>query len=157
MCAIVDANVAHEVFGASQQPAGKEFFDWVNKGIGRLIVGGDLLNELSNSCPGFRDWARGAQLAGRLRNINESNVGERAEEIKNKSMCRSNDPHILALAQVSGARLLYSNDLDLQSDFKNKKLIDNPRGSLYSTRISKDFSKAHKKLLRRTDLCQSGK
>ena len=41
MCAIVDANVAHEVFGTSQTPAGKRFYDWINEGQGRLVIGGN--------------------------------------------------------------------------------------------------------------------
>ena len=45
----------------------------------------------------------------------------------------SNDAHVIALAQVSGARLLYSNDSDLQDDFKDKSLIDSPRGRIYTT------------------------
>ena len=48
MCAIVDANVVSEVFGSNLPPAGEKFFDWLNKGSGRLIVGGKLLEELEN-------------------------------------------------------------------------------------------------------------
>ena len=36
--------------------------------------------------------------------------------------CRSNDPHVIALAQINGARLLYSNDEALQKDFGDKRL-----------------------------------
>ena len=69
---------------------------------------------------------------------------------------KSDDPHIIALAQVSGARLLYSNDKSLQQDFKNKDLINNPRGKVYITNECRgNFSSGHKKLLVRRDLCQS--
>ena len=46
---------------------------------------------------------------------------------------RSDDPHVRALARKTGVRLLYTNDLDLIADFKNKKLIDHPRGRVYSS------------------------
>ena len=36
---------------------------------------------------------------------------------------RSNDPHVLALARVSGARLLYAEDGDLMTDFKDKRFV----------------------------------
>ena len=157
MCAIVDANVAHEAFGPNRSPAGGKFLDWVNKGSGRLAVGGRLFTELLDNCPGFREWAQGAELAGRMRIINKSSVDKRTEQIKEENLCRSNDPHVLALAQVSGARLLYSNDSRLQGDFKNGKLIDNPRGRVYSTLNSNEFGNSHKRLLSRTDLCQSSK
>ena len=46
---------------------------------------------------------------------------------------RSDDPHVLALARVSGVRLLYRADKDLIADFKDKRFIDNPRGRVYSS------------------------
>ena len=54
MCAIVDANVANEVFGPNQSEAGKKFYDWINAATGRLVVGGKLLAELEEGSPKFR-------------------------------------------------------------------------------------------------------
>ncbi|MXW81701.1 MAG: PIN domain-containing protein [Gemmatimonadetes bacterium] len=133
MCAIVDANVVSEVFGSNLPPAGEKFFDWLNKGSGQLIVGGKLLEELEKSSAEFRRWGQEAQLAGKMRIVNRSEVDARTEQIQSAAAIRSNDPHVIALAQVSGARLLYSNDGNLQQDFKNKSLIDDPRGKVYST------------------------
>ena len=45
---------------------------------------------------------------------------------------RSDDPHVLALARTAGVRLLYTGDRDLMADFKNKELIDRPRGRVYT-------------------------
>ena len=53
MCAIVDANVVHEVFSARRTPAGSKFLEWVEKGKGRIVVGGRLGQEL-NSVEYFR-------------------------------------------------------------------------------------------------------
>lgn len=151
MCAIVDANVAHEVFGPSTPPAGRKFLDWLSKGRGRLVVGGKLLEELARS-KDFGEWARDFTLAGKMRIVDASEVNTRTNQVWSEGACASDDPHVVALAQVSGARLLYSNDRRLQKDFKNPELI-NPRGSVYSTQKSSDFRPAHKKLLRRKDLC----
>ena len=156
MCAIVDANAAHEVFGGNPQSAGQKFFEWINKGGGRLIVGGKLLEELEASSGGFRDWASQAVRAGRMRIVDEMEVGTRTEEIRAMSKYRSNDIHILALAQVGGARLLYSNDAALQADFKNKGLIDDPRGKVYSTHERPQFRDTHKRLFANRNLCRSG-
>ena len=49
VCAIVDANVAHEVFGPNPAPAGDGFFQWVMRGRGRLVAGGKALEELERS------------------------------------------------------------------------------------------------------------
>ena len=121
MCAIVDANVAHEVFGTSPQPAGEKFFEWLNEGIGRLVAGGKLLEELEASSKDFRAWASVAVGTGKLQIVNENAVDTKTNHIQSHGICKSNDPHVIALAQVSGARLLYSNDGNLQQDFKNKK------------------------------------
>ncbi len=154
MCAIIDANVAAEVFVEKPQPAGEKFLDWVKAGRGRLVVGGKLLRELESSTEGFRNWASSAVAAGVLYIASESELAARTEEFENHPACKSDDPHVLALAQLSGARLLYSNDQNLQEDFKNQRLIDRPRGKIYSTLRSKNFTSSHRRLLGRTDLCQ---
>ncbi len=152
MCAIIDANVLGDVFGPKPTQAGKEFLDWITdpKGSGRLICGGELQKELMGSSEGFREWARVALNTGKMKNINEGKVRTKMAQIR-KGSIRSNDPHILALALASGARLLYSNDTDLRADFQNKKLID-PVGSLYSTLTRK---KDRRKLLEKKGLCPS--
>ena len=155
MCAIVDANVAHEVFGADPAPAGERFFDWIEKGSGRLVVGGKLLEEIEGASEGFREWARNAVLAGKMRIVDKDKVDARMEEVESHGGYRSDDPHVLALAQLSGARLLYSNDADLQEDFKRKNLIDKPRGKVYSTLESKSFQRRHRRILENRSLCRS--
>lgn len=155
MCAIIDANVVHEVFGKNSPEAGKEFLYWVNRGRGTLVAGGKLLNELENASGDFKKWALQAKISGKIRFIEKDQVNVQEQGLRHTSVCSSNDSHIIALAQVSGARLLYSNDRKLQQDFKNKGLIDNPRGKVYSTNQGReDFSDGHRRLLARRDLCQ---
>ena len=154
MCAIVDANVVHEVFGSNLPPAGERFFDWIERGTKRLVVGGRLREELDASSENFRKWARVAVRTGKIRIVSKNEVDARTREVENEGGYESNDPHVLALAQVSGARLLYSNDDDLQEDFRNKSLIDQPRGKVYSTRVSKNFQPTHKRLLADRNLCR---
>jgi len=157
MCAIVDANVANEVFGPNKSPAGKKFYTWINAEPGRLVVGGKLLKELEKGSPKFRKWASTLIEAGKMRTMNEDQVNARAEEIK--SECVSDDSHIIALAQISGARLLFTNESSekrksLSEDFKNKDLIDRPPGKIYTTRKYRHVTSTHKYLLRQQDLCQ---
>ena len=42
MCAIIDANALHEVFGDEHNEAGLQFRLWIHRGRGRLVVGGRL-------------------------------------------------------------------------------------------------------------------
>ena len=153
MCAIVDANVAHEVFSSDRPKAGVEFCNWI-KTRRRLVVSGKLLEKLDQTPA--RGWVRQAFIAGLIRGVGESEANVRTEKLRNEGECRSDDPHVLALAQISGARLLYSNDKDLHQDFKNKTLIDGPRGKVYSTLKDQSFTNSHRKILRRKDLCHTG-
>ena len=119
MCAIVDANVASEVFGPRPSPAGDGFLGWVVRG-GRLVAGGKHLRELERSTPRFREWAGQAVSAGRLRLVEKKPVEQETERLRVNGVCQSNDEHVIALARVSGARLLYSNDVDLQQGLQEQ-------------------------------------
>ena len=155
MCAIIDVNIAAEVFGSNRPSAGVAFSNWLNSGRGQLVVGGKLLQELDGDHK-FRTWRQQAVLAGRVALCNNDAVNEKMKKLQRENACRSDDPHVIALAQISGARLLYSNDADLQQDFKDKNLIDSPRGKVYSTRYNEDFQDRHRRLLGNRSLCKSG-
>ena len=153
MCAILDANVVHEVFGSNRPGAGAAFFNWINTGTGNLVASGKLFKELNFNL-NFRTWWQQAILAGKIRIVNEDNVNTKSEALQNEVTCRSDDLHVIALAQVSGSRLLYSKDNNLQKDFKDKTLIDGPRGKVYSTLKDQSFTNSHRRLLHRKDLCR---
>ena len=152
MCAILDNDVAHQVFGRDRPPAGAAFRSWIDSGSGQLVVGGQLRRELAGN-QAFRLWLQQALLEGRARSVNDSDVEKRTTDLRQAGVCRSNDPHVVALAQLSNARLLYSNDDDLRHDFGNKQLIDQPRGKIYSTKRSNDFRESHRRLLNQRRLC----
>ena len=152
MCAILDNDRIHQVFGANRPAAGRAFFDWIDSGRGHLVVGGELRRELDDNCA-FREWRRQAVLAGRITLLKDEAVDYRSRQLKQEKACRSNDTHVVAVAQLSGARLLYTNDGRLQGDFRDKNLIDLPRGRVYSTRCHDDFTQVHQKLLANRNLC----
>lgn len=158
---MVDAQVAHEVFGNAPTPAGREFFNWLHRAHGRLLVGGKLLKELETASADFRQWASEARRAGRMTVLNKTAVADRAREIEGQAKLASNDAHVLAVAQLGGARLLFTNDRDLERDFRSKALIDKPRGRVYHTRDvqkhgdNKDVSQTHRGLLNEKRLCRA--
>ena len=142
MCAIVDANVRDEVFGGAVSPAGEFFFDWLST-RGRLVVGGKLRDELAEN-QNFRVWLSQAVQSGRARIFNDSMVESATSDVLAEGVCQSNDPHVIALARISGVRLLYTNDGLLQNDFK--AIIH--EGVIYTTRRSKEtVTRTHKSLL----------
>ena len=153
MCAIVDADVADQVFGRRNRPeAGVEFFRWLNAGSGRMVTGGGNWRELCQTSA--RAWMQQAVLAGRIRILDQAKVDARTSELR--ADCVSNDAHVVALAQISGARLLYTNDGALHQDFRNKTFIDQPRGRIYSTKEKDAFDKRRRTLLSNKNLCRSG-
>ena len=153
MCAILDANVTSEVFGEEKSPAGQAFRNWLDSGRSFLVMSGKLAQELTHNHH-FRAWSHTAIQYGRLRRVNSAEVENRTDELRNSDACISDDEHVIALAQVSGARLLFTNETDLHRDFKSKKLIDKPRGKVYSTKDSKQLTGTHKNLLANKSLCQ---
>ena len=153
MCLIVDASVVGEMFGGDDTSAGKAILDWLNDRKGTIVVGGKLLKELSRGSNKFTEWARQALLREVMRRVEDTKVDRRTKQLIKDGNCKSNDPHVIALAQLGGARLLYSNDGNLQQDFRDKRLVDNPRGQVYSTRVNKKFTPTHRGLLGRRDLC----
>lgn len=151
MCAIIDRNAAIELMGPKCPEAGSEFLRRVEDGRLTIVVGGKLRQELDSTK--LRQWIVEALRAGRARSINDGLVDHESASLRNAGKCKSNDPHIVALARVSGARLLYTNDKDLHKDFKKSTLITGPRGKIYTTNIHKKFHANHRKLLDRSDLC----
>jgi predicted nucleic acid-binding protein len=139
MCLIVDANAAGDFLARRSVVT-----DWLlgRRGNPRLVAAGKLKEEL------FRIGSVGrllAQLerAGRLRSPPSETVSLEEKHLRGQK-CKSNDVHVLALAIVSGARTLVTQDVALINDFRNAIIINKPRGSVY-----RDPAK-HRHLLRHT-------
>ena len=156
MCAIVDANVAFEVFGRKRTPAGMRFQDWLDGGQGQLVVGGRVLDELVRN-RNFERWLLEARrLSGRVRQVGSARIRQREDDLVRSGLLRSDDEHVVALALESGARLLYTNDNALMKDFKNPKIVARPHGKIYTTKESNgEITAAHKRLLAARDLCRA--
>ena len=154
MCAIIDNNVRHEVFGTDdvRTAAGRFLLEWIESGKGKLVIGGKLRQELSDYGR-FLEWLPQARRAGHVILVGDDAVDAETTALQARNVCRSNDAHVLALAQVSGARLLFTNDQDLNKDFKNSRILGGVRGRVYTTLQRQDVRKSHRNLLNRTDLC----
>ena len=139
MCAIVDNNVRDQVFGErSQSPSGRFFLQWLSNGRVKLVVGGELLRELEQNWD-FKRWLRTALVRNIALSVNDDTVDAETDAIRSQGICRSNDAHVLALARVSGARLLLTNDDALQQDFRDRKIIPGTRGKIYPQSGYREF------------------
>ena len=126
--------------------------EWLNKGWGKVIysTGGNFKRDINEfAINALNELAR----VGKARLIPQQQLKSNINRLKRDSNHKSNDIHVLALAIVSGARLLYTEDRALRDDFKKGKwkngkfIISNPRGKLYSSKDNSDLLTA--------DVCKS--
>ena len=130
MCLIIDANLAGSVFSDTPTADFLPLIDWLTspRKDGKLVVGGHLAKEL-DKIGSARRFVRSLQQAGRARSIPSDATDSETENIK--TSCISNDPHVIALARLSGARILCSQDKNLHKDFTNTSLVSTPQGRVY--------------------------
>lgn len=149
MCIIVDANLAGRFFSSDPpteyRPA-REWLDNPRKG-GRVVYGGKLAAELAR-VNAARRYLLALQRAGRARFIASGATDKEEARIRELGICRSNDPHVIALARLSGARTLCTYDRALIADFKDARLVQSPRGKVFSAP-----EQTH--LLRHTSSCRT--
>lgn len=129
MCLIIDTNVLHKVFpsaDADHQPIRRA----LAKRKATLVYGGELRREYLRSGK-FTASLRRLDQSGAAKIFPDNEIDAKTQAIEQTGGYQSDDPHILALAIVTGARLLCSDDEALSADFKDKRLIDGPRGSVY--------------------------
>ena len=140
MCLILDTNKYGDFL--NRNPDMKPVRDWVENKRGKIAYSATqkMESELKRCGKKMEDIIILYRKNNYIKNIPEEGV-EKAMGKLQKSDLKSDDPHIIALAQVSGVKLLVSGDTDLHKDFK--RLIKG--GSVYQT-------KEHKHLLKR-DLC----
>ena len=145
MCVIIDADLAGDVFKDAPAPDYRPILRWLLRGNGTLVFGGRNARELYRIGRAAR-MIQVLRSAGKAFQQPDEQVDARETTVTRTGLCRSNDPHIIALAQISGARTLCSHDQDLHADFRNRELISNPRGMIYQ-------GAAHKRPLKHTNSC----
>ena len=158
MCAIVDVNNSHKIFGQpdKQTPAGRFFLGWLESENGRLIYSGSKFADEIERVGRYAEWLKTAVQKGHAHRVTPALVDLEEQKLQAFGACRSDDAHLIALARMGGARLLFTEDSDLQDDFGDPDIVTNPRGMVYSTRVNNEVSIAHRRLLDprwRGDMC----
>jgi hypothetical protein len=147
VCLIIDANYAPKVFRdvccEDAVPIKRWLFEPSKNG--KLALGGLVTRELEASGINRRTLGELGR-AGRTVVIPDRDVEVETARIRRNIALQSDDPHIIALARLSGARTLCSLDTALGKDFTNPRVLGSPRGRIY-----KDSD--HKALLCHTKSC----
>ena len=149
MCGILDANVLGNFFRRKPEEmseAAFEFWKYVRNGHLKIVIAGKLKIEIEK-VDKAKKWFQQAKRRGIVYQEDSKTVADEAERLAVSGLCKSNDFHVLALAKVSGARLLYTNDKNLIKDFGNIKIINKPRGKIYREPKRGKFDKRYRKLL----------
>jgi hypothetical protein len=133
MCLIIDNDVVAQVLlkpnDPDFSPVSERLFGR-KKGLWRLVYGGRLLTEYRGNYNVVRVLAILDQR-GAARQFSSDEIRVAESDLSKEANFISNDLHILALARISNARPLISHDKDLHRDFKNPKILNAPRGSVY--------------------------
>jgi len=141
MCLIIDANVVHKVF-----PRPVADFLPVHAAIvggsARIVYGGRLTREYEEMAA-FRRYLLRLDQQGRARQVADARVDAETDRLISAGLCTSDDPHIIALAQIGQVRLLCSEDEKLQKDFTNAALLTKPKGNVYKRAQHAPLIKKH--------------
>jgi rRNA-processing protein FCF1 len=130
MCIIVDANLCAEIFKNTKSNTYKPLQEAIFSNRLMIVHGGKLTQEYEKA--GVLSIVAVLAQSGKAFKVSDAEIDLQLTQISQQ--CTSNDEHIVALARANRklAHVLCTNDKALQNDFKNKSLIDNPRGTIYS-------------------------
>lgn len=144
MCLIIDANKAADL-AHLRRPYLVPLLKWINQG-GRIASGGRLERELlkiADMRSLLAEWSR----RGSLVKIAADELTSETERLR--ANCRSNDPHVLALANLSGADVVVTEDRDLIDDLRDAALVGRRRRIYKENSAAPDRIDRHKQMLMR--------
>ena len=124
MCLLIDTNQA----SAFNQPseAMSVVVNWIADG-GRIVVGGKLTDELNRTR--FSKFLAELSRRGNLRSYTKSEVDDEIAKVSAMAL-ESDDPHVIALARLSGAKVAITNDNKLIADLKNQAICPGKRRAI---------------------------
>lgn len=132
MCIILDVHKVDFVLGNATSYAEKVIARRILKRSLGLAAGGTrYFREMSKSVSQdgqqfFVELWRNPDQPVRADLQLSSQVDAEEQRLIDRGVCESCDEHIIAIALLTGARLLFSGDLPLGRDFRNRKIVDPP-------------------------------
>lgn len=127
MSIIIDANTTPHFKNNSEEV--QYIVNWIISGKGRLETGGRNLEEIK-ACS-LRKVLLTFSQAGRVK-ISDAKAVKRKQDALDQTKMNSDDPHVIALAQASECRLLFSFDKPLHKDFTGKHFLQ-PKGKVFQS------------------------
>lgn len=122
---IVDASAFRHICEPTRKSAGGQLRRWISHGNGVVVYSSDNtkyaveLKKYSEVKALLVDYSqRGLAIEMDSRPIQAA-----LDQIPDRPVRRSNDPHVLALAVASEATVLFSCDSNLRQDFTNRQIL----------------------------------
>lgn len=143
MCLIIDTNRISDVVARSDDAM--PVLKWLLTPDARIAIGGTKLQNEYQKHANFMKLLATLDTGGRVRRYGSEDVDREEAQLSQSGLMTSDDPHVLALAVVSGCRLLYSDDAALHQDFGNLRIL-RPKGKVYQY-------KSHSHLLKTAARC----
>jgi vacuolar-type H+-ATPase subunit E/Vma4 len=128
---IVDANCATLTLSPNPNPDFAPVMQAILDNKATLVLGGCTQREEYTKLATVWRFIIALDRAGKAKKCLDSEVDRFEKALKENGSLKSDDPHILALARVSGARLLCSRDKNLHIDFTSTQILDAPKGKVY--------------------------
>ena len=114
MCLILDASKYGDFLKLKEDM--KPVREWLEKKSGKMVYSPtEMMERELKKLPLMREQVKDYTEKGIATTIDKTLVEKEMRKLTN---LKSNDPHIIALAIVSGAKLLVSSDRKLHKDFK---------------------------------------
>lgn len=132
MCVIVDANQSSLVFGSTVADDYKPVRKWIESGRGRLVYGGHKFKQELKAVTAAALTVQNWRQRGLAIEISEVALAAEVAVVVNLGT-RSDDPHVIALVRVSGARTVLTKDGPLTTDLTNPTLVNTPQAKVYRT------------------------
>ena len=145
MCIIIDANQSHQFTRGRLRPCFAEIVKWVSRN-GKIVTGGRLERELLNTKMRalLVEWER----VNKIVKIDGRTVDAAEREID--PLCESDDPHVLALVNLSGSTLVVTEDGALIDDLADRSLVEQRVRVYKEDENSADRIDRHRRMLQRT-------
>ena len=134
MCSniIIDTNRGHRFTKQKTEPlyADKMLNEYINNQDFKVVYSKDFSfkkdREDSNWNKKLEEWKKYGSAI-----LNRENLSQLIKELKKSNKLKSDDPHIIALAQTTETRILYTGDSRLTKDFTNKEIMGNNDTKIY--------------------------
>ena len=122
---IIDASAFRHLHASTRKSAGFQIRRWIERGQGVVVYSPShtkYADELDGD-GGVRALLRDYNQRGLAHDIDASPIQAALKQIPDRTVRRSNDAHVLALAIASEATVLFSCDSDLREDFGDQQII----------------------------------